>query len=267
MIHDILAFTEDGSILYSWQSALSKIVPTNKSLLSGFFNSINTVLSEVFKGKLQKVILEDRVLCMTGNLVKSSENLTNSHWILVSVTVDKHDNTILVKNIINKILDNILRTFELKEAEVTREDSLNNYFNSFLNKNIYTRTKNKLLVSAILIFICVSISDFISTLNVTQVFEFHLSGDLVFLIGIIIGFILVIPSAAIAGTKKDSTIISIFSSFLATSFSYILIEIVIHNQIIGGVGTPIVFFGLSMIEGISCGIIGGTLIDRFFLYK
>ena len=266
MIHDILAFTEDGSIFYSWQSSVSSIRPTNKNLLSGFFNSMNSVLSEVFKGKLQRVILEDRVLCMTGGEVKFSERNNNSHWILTTITVDKNDDINLVKNITNNVQKNILQTFEIVDNDKSRKNQLDEIFDSILNKKVYRRTKNKLIISSILVFCSMVISEFISTSNIKSLFEIRIQSEFMFLFGIIIGFLLVIPSAAIAGNRMNSTIIALCSSALSSIFSFILLEFVIQNSLFGGVGTPIVFIGFSIFVGISCGIIGGTVIDRYYLY-
>ena len=266
MIHNILVFTEHGSILYSWQSRFSSKAPTNKVMLSGFFNSMNTVLSDVFKGNLQKIILEDRVLCMTGSVINNSDKNPNSNWILTTITVDKQDNNNLIKDITNKVQNYVTSSFKMIVDDHDRELKLNNFFDSSLNKRIYLRTKNKLIVSSILVFLSMVFSEIISTLNINSIFKIKINTDLTFLFGILLGLILVIPSAAIAGNRKNSTIIAFCLSIIASIFSFILLELMPDGQIIGGVGTPIVFFGFSLIEGLACGIIGGTLIDRYFLY-
>ena len=69
MIHNVLVFSKDGSVLYSWESKLALLKPTNNVMLSGFFNSVQNILADLFKDKLQKVILEDRVLISTATEV------------------------------------------------------------------------------------------------------------------------------------------------------------------------------------------------------
>ena len=72
MIHNIFVFKEDGSVLYTWKSNLSSLKATNNENLSGIFNSINIVLSGIFEGKLQRIILEDRILVITGKELVSN---------------------------------------------------------------------------------------------------------------------------------------------------------------------------------------------------
>ena len=268
MIHNILVFSENGTTLYSWISSHSNMAQTNNSLLSSLFKGINDVLYDVFNENVQKVILEDRVLTISGRNVTSSENNENSnHLILVAVTSDKQDNSTLINEFTEKILSIISNEFQTDRTLSKRKKELDEEFTLLINKRIYIRSKNKLILSAISVFFSVFIISFISSIDLTFVLHTNVDSSYIFYFSIIFGFLLIVPSAGIAGDKRHSTYIGLIISFLASIFANYLIESNYFRPIVGSVGTPIVFVGIAVLMGLSCGLLGGLLMDRYFLFE
>ena len=109
-------------------------------------------------------------------------------------------------------------------------------------------------------FIYTFIRSFKETIDKTNIFSF--SG------AIIAGFILLIPSSLIAGSKKSSTIISTLFSFFGSLFgAYITNTFLIKTIYFGGIGELYVYFSICILLGFICGNIGGFLVDRYFLHQ
>ena len=152
MIHNILVFSNDGSVLYSWESKLALLKPTNNIMLSGFFNSVQNILADIFKDKLQKVILEDRILISTGTEVKKTANNTFD-MIILTMTADYKDNSFLLKKCSSKILSYVTKALEKKE--IYGDKVLDSALDQLLDKKIYHRTKNKLVISSVFAYLAI----------------------------------------------------------------------------------------------------------------
>ena len=255
MIHNIFVFKEDGSVLYTWESKLSSLKVTNNENLSGIFNSINIVLSGIFEGKLQRIILEDRILVITGKEVKS--NAQDSNLILMAITADLNDNKALVDKLAKQILSVFL--LELNKKQNLNSTILNSTFDIYINKKMFKRSQNKIIISSILTIFSTIIASIISSLNLN-------SNLLPFFVGITAGFILVGITTALVGSRKYSIMVGIISSSIGSIIAFILIDYIITEPIVGSVGTPIIYFGFTVLIGFISGLASGTFMERYYLY-
>lgn len=254
MIHNILLFKEDNTILYSWKSNLSTLSVSNEKMMLEIFESINNVLSEIFEDRLQRIFLQDRVLIITGKEF-AYENDTNK-LILLVITADVNDNKTLVNKLAGKIL--AISLAALVKNNNLSDSTLQSSFDELCNKNIYHRSRNKTIVSIILTFFSTIIASILTSLNLN-------SNIGPFILGIITAYILISISTAFAGTRNDSIIVGLISSLLGSIVAFILIQYIIVEPIVGSVGIPIIFFGFTLIIGFVAGLTSGSLMDRYFL--
>ena len=254
MIHNVLVFSKDGSVLYSWESMLALLKPTNNVMLSGFFNSVQNILADLFKDKLQKVILEDRVLISTGTEVKKTTN-NSQDMIILTITADYNDNSFLLKKCSSQILSCVTKALEKKE--IYGDKVLDSKLDQLLDKKIYHRTRNKLIISSVFAYLASFFSSFIYSIIYN---ETNLNS---FLIGIGMSFLLIFSASIIAGNRKNSIIIGIIFTVLGSLTTYLLITFLITSN--DTIGTPIIFFGFSLFIGFISGLISGTLMERYFL--
>ena len=254
MIHRILLFKEDNSILYSWKSNLSSLNVSNDKMMLEIFESINNVLSEVFEDRLQRIFLEDRVLIITGKEFVYEND--NNNFLLLVITADINDNKTLINKLAGKILT--ISLAELVKNNDLSGSNLKSTFDELCKKNIYHRSQNKILISIVLTFFSVIFASIISSLNLN-------SNLTPFILGIITAYLLITLSTSLAGTRKDSIIVGLFSSILGSIIAFILIQYIILEPVVGSVGIPIIFFGFTLFIGFVSGLTGGSIIERYFL--
>ena len=187
-----------------------------------------------------------------------------SNWVLLSITVDKQDNINLVNRLTNRILDVFLTNVKSMELFKKNKQLMDREFDS-INK-IYHRTNFKLLLSAIMVYIGISIASLVYSIDF-KVFQNDFFDHLFsFSLGMFLAFILVIPASSIAGSKKSSAIVGMIFSLLGAIQIYIILELQILPSMFTAIGVNIIFFAFSTLIGFLSGTISGALIDDYFLY-
>ena len=263
MIHNILVYTHDGKILYSWEKKANSLGFTNKILIPGFFSAINSVVSDIFQGRIQRIEFENKTIVLSGKELVSD---LKSKWILMSITVDTVDSSSLIDNLTLKIWKHILERIDSNYDKMTKYNELDSELDNLIRHKTFDRTTNKLIISSITVFISILITSFIysfirfykGTLDSTNIPSFVLA--------ITIGGFFLILSSILAGSKVKSTVVGTIFSLIGSLFSFYLIEnILSNNNFLGGLGNLFIFLTFCTLLGCFCGYIGGSIVDYEFL--
>ncbi len=237
---------------------------TNKLLVPGFFSAINSVVSNIFSSQLQRIVLDDKIIVLTGKEIIVD---SKPKWILVSVTVDIQHNDKLVNSIIFQLMDIISTGIDTHSNKYSPNTNLDDRITNFIEKKIFLRSKKKIVLSSTLIFItfiCMSflysfIRSFQDNIDKSNLVSFTLT---------IFFSTLIIPIACLVGSKKLSMIIGFIVSFIASISSYWLIEEILSViTFLGILGDSYVFITFYLLLGLTFGYLGGLIIERYRLIQ
>ena len=264
MIQSILVYTQEGRTIYAWESRPGSLSYTNKILVPGFFSAINTIVGDIFQGRLQRIVLEDKTIVLSG---KKSFIGNENQWILISLTVDLQDNNMLIDSLINKLMDMIFKKINLEKENLAVDKDLDNEIELFLQKKIFYRTSEKKILSIFAVFISIFMTSLAYSLIRSQKNGLDNSNVVSFSVAVIIGLILIIPSSSLAGSKILSSIVGIIPSCIGSIFSYWFInQFLVSSNFFGGLGGIYVYISFCSLLGFCSGFIGGFILDRYYLY-
>ena len=264
MIDNILLYTQEGKVIYSWESKKGSLSFTNKILVPGFFSAIGSVVRTIFQGQLQRIVFKDKTIVLYA---RETFVALKSKWILISLMVDTIDNNNLIDNLIVQLMDKILKKVDVNDERLTTNSELDEEIYGFIKKKTYSRNNKKILVSSILVLLSVIATVIIYSFIRSFKNGFDSSNVISIISTIIFGFLLILPSSAISGSKKNSAIIGIVFSILASISIYLIINnLLINSNLFGGLGSFAVYFFYCILLGFCFGYMGGYLIDRYYLH-
>ena len=263
MIQSILVYTREGRTIYSWESKLGSLSYTNKILVPGFFSAINSIVGEIFQGRIQRLILEDKTIVLSGKKYKIGQKL---QWVLISLTVDIKDNDLLIDSLVRSLIDIIVTKLDLEQEFLVTNKNLDNEIELFLQKKLFIRSRKKIITSSVLIFISTLIMSLVYSSIRTQQNGIDSSNIVSFSFAISIGLLLMIPSSSLAGSKKISSLIGILMSTIGSVFSYWFItQYLVETPFFDYIGSYYVYIVFCILMGFCSGYLGGAIIDRYFL--
>lgn len=265
MIHNILAYTQDGKILYSWELKPNSLTETEKILIPGFFSAINSMIGDIFQGRIQRIEFRNKNIVLSGKEVTIE---SQSKWILFSVLIDSTDNNSLVDRLTVEIMHLVLSHIDQKYEKLNQYKMLDNKLNRLINSKSYDRTTLKITISSLLIALSINITVLTYAFIRSYKSTFDSSNVFSIISALIIGGITLTFSASVAGSKKYSTIIGLLFSFAGSIIAFYLVEIILSEvNWLGGLGNIWVFITFCSLIGCIFGFIGGMLIDNKYLYK
>ena len=162
-------------------------------------------------------------------------------------------------------MDIIAHNLDINDGKYTSNSKLNKLIDECIQKKIYERSKLKVLISSLLIFLTLVAMSFIYAYIRTYKNTLDSSNIVSFSVITLIG-LLIIPFSSFSGSKKISSVIGVVCSFFAASVSYWLIEVILKgSHLLGGLGEPYVYFAYYILVGLMFGYLGGLQIERYRL--
>ena len=236
---------------------------TNKILIPGFFSAINSVVSDIFRGRIQRIEFENKTIVLSGKELVSD---LDSKWILMSMTVDTVDNSSLIDSLTLKIWQLILERIDSNYNKMRIYKDLDSDLDKLIEHKTFNRTTNKLILSSITVLISILLTSFIYSIIRSYKNTLDSTNIPSFVLAITIGGFFLILSSIFAGSKVKSTVVGTIFSLIGSLFSYFLIEnILSKNNFLGGLGNLFIFLTFCTLLGCFCGYIGGSIVDYKFL--
>ncbi|MFW9930363.1 MAG: hypothetical protein ACFFD1_13285 [Candidatus Thorarchaeota archaeon] len=270
MIKSIYAFTSSGIPILNWNYDKSqKDYPAHEILVSGVISAIQSFVNDVFLTRLQRIILENDVVVITGKdfAHQSSSNSKTKNILIISALVDKIDNSILVDNILISILDEIGRNFDFSRSTIIEEINLDPFIDSNISGKTKSRTDKDVFISFLLVLVSIFILSFFFNFNFDPYLD-EFTRTILQTLGVtLIGILLIIPTTFFAG-KRIYSILSGFSGCFLSSFltDYLFRYIIDSSYFQHGAGTFAAYFLVLIFIGIFGGYIGGYLAERMYLF-
>ena len=253
MIHNILVYTQEGKILYSWEQKTNSLSFTNKILIPGFFSAINSIIKDIFQGRIQRIEFSDKTIVLSGKEVISEGN---SQWILISITVDSIDNSLLVDKLTLDIMQLIISRIDQKYERLNQNQILDLELEAFIRSKTYIRTPKKIMISSIMVLFSISLTILVYSFIRSYKSTIDSSNILSFVAVMIIGGITLTFSAGLAGSKVNSTIIGVTICFIGSIVSFYFIE---------NLGNFFVLITFCSLLGCIFGFVGGMIMDNKYL--
>ncbi len=270
LFKELFVFTDAGLCLYSWKSEeISE--STDSSLISGLLFAISEFAKQAFRGRLQRLDLDNSKLIMTSQEFEVAVPRKNSTYekktLIFGALVDSRDNNHLIQDILIKIGQDVISDFDYSGMRLMDKDIIDPKINSLLKSKTYSRNTSFMVMGIIISALGILIGSASNSLNWQYFFPSSLIGFLDIVPVLVTSFGIIFIGAMLIGEKNKAIKLVVIINTLFGLFLFDVWEFIINQSkyfsSFGSIYTYIIFV---ILISFTSALFGSLLTERKYLF-
>lgn len=271
LFKEFFIFTDAGLCLYSWKSSLIS-ESTDSSLISGLLFAVSEFTKTAFRGRLQRLDLDNSKLIMTAQ--EFSIPNPNKHGLNVNIQlifgalVDKRDNNHLIHDILRSIGDEIITHYDSSGIKLMDKAKIDPIINNLLKSKTYSRNKGFITLGTIIAGLGILLGSIAISLN-WQYFVSSSMVDTFQLIPVLIfSFGIVFIGAMFIGEKNMAVkLIVIINAILSLILFLIFKSFTSNIKYLSDLGSFYTYFVFVLLISFTSSLFGSLFTEKKFLFS
>ncbi len=270
LFKELFVFTDSGICLYSWKSALIS-ESTDSTLISGLLFAVSEFTKTAFRGRLQRLDLDNSKLIMTAqefSIVRhDKENGIQNVTLIFGALVDNKDNNHLIQELLRNIGDEIISHYDLSGMRPMEKSKIDPLINTLLKNKTYSRNKSYILLGTFIAALGIFLGSVAISINWQYFIPTPLQNTFELVPVMLFSFGIVFIGAMIIGEKNNAIEIivsanGLFSLILFFFFDYFTKNMRYFSNL-GSFDTYIVFV---LLISFTSSLFGSLLTEKKFLF-
>lgn len=270
LFKEFFVFTDSGLCLYSWKSdAISE--STDSSLIGGLLFAVSEFAQQAFRGRLQRLDLDNSKLIMTAQEFKipvpGKNNAYEKKTLTFGALVDIHDNNHLIQDLLIKIGQEVISEFDYSGMKLMDKDIVDPKINNLLKSKTFSRNTSFVAMGIIISALGILIGSAINSLN-WQYFAPTSFIDFLDIVPVLVStFGIIFLGAMLIGEKNRAVKLIVIINTLFGFFLFNLWEFFIDQSkyfsSFGSIYTYIIFI---ILISFTSALFGSLLTERKYLF-
>ena len=270
LFKELFVFTDAGLCLYSWKSEeISE--STDSSLISGLLFAISEFAKQAFRGRLQRLDLDNSKLIMTSQEFEVAVPRKNSTYekktLIFGALVDSRDNNHLIQDILIKIGQDVISDFDYSGMKLMDKNIIDPKINSLLKSKTYSRNTSFMVMGIIISALGILIGSASNSLNWQYFAPSSLIGFLDIVPVLVTSFGIIFIGAMLIGEKNKAIKLVVIINTLFGLFLFDVWEFIINQSkyfsSFGSIYTYIIFV---ILISFTSALFGSLLTERKYLF-
>ena len=270
MFKEFFVFNTSGLCFYSWKSD-SIFESTDSALIGGLLFAVSEFAHQAFRGRLQRLDLDNSKLIMTAQDFEianpEKNNILEKKTLIFGALVDSRDNNHLIQEVLGAIGKEIISDFDYSGMKPMDKDKVDPIINNMLKKKTFSRKKYLTTIGIIISAIGVLLGSAASALQ-WQYFNLPSWAGFFDIVPVLLfSFGIIFVGAMFIGEKNKAIKLTVlinglFSIFLFYVFQYDISKLKYFTDL-GQLYTYVLFV---ILISFTSALFGSLLTERKFLF-
>lgn len=270
LFKEFFVFTDSGLCLYSWKS--TKISEsTDSTLIGGLLFAVSEFTKQAFRGRLQRLDLDNSKLIMTAQEFTTTnpekDSSIKNTQLIFGALVDSRDDTNLIKDILKTIGNEIISHYDNSGLKPMDKEKIDPIINNLLKNKTYSR-KNYYVALGLIISVFGLLSGSILDSFKWQIFVSQSSSDLYGIVTVMIAsFGIIILGSMLIGEKNKAIKLVVLTNTISSFFVFYLFDIFISKlnnfSDLGNFYTYLIFV---ILISFTSSLFGSLITEKRFLF-
>lgn len=275
MFKEFFVFTESGLCLYSWKSP-SILESTDSSLIGGLLFAVSEFAKQAFRGRLQRLDLDNSKLIMTAQEFKisltegntGSDNTYIDKTLIFGALVDSKDNNRLIQNILGIIGSEIIGHYDSSGIKPMEKSLIDPLLDELLRKRTFQRKMIYTVFGTLISAIGLLIGSFCISLEWWFFVPPPFTGFFEIVPVLVSGFGIVFFGAMLIGEVNQAVkYILVTNTILSLLLYYIFDTYIKELQYFSSLGTFTAYIIFAILISFTSALLGGLVTERLFLFS
>lgn len=270
LFKEFFIFTDAGLCLYSWKSAIIS-ESTDSSLISGLLFAVSEFTREAFRGRLQRLDLDNSKLIMTSQEfllpVPEKENQNKNANLIFGALVDTHDDNHLIQRMLTKIGKEIISHYDRSGIKPMDKDTIDPIVNDLLKSKTYSRNNYMTSLGIIIAILGIFVGSTVNTFR----WELFVPASYVSFLDIIpvlvTSFGIVFIGGILIGEKNKAVKLIVLSNAIFGTIIFILFQNYLSKlSYLSDIGSFYTFIVFVLLISFTSSLFGSLFTEKRFLF-